>query len=303
MDLSIIIISWNVAEKLRENLKALHSSQGAFSREIFVVDNNSSDGSANIIKNEFPRINLIANKYNAGFAKANNQAMRKTKGNYILLLNPDMKVFPGTLAKMLKWMKENPRAAVAGCRPVYEEGSIVKHVRRFPRLSDQLAIVLKLPHIFKNILREYLREDFDYTRPVKVDSIRGGFFMVNRRATEALCRQTALPPEKSSNILTLPFLDERYFLWFEEVDYCRQVKAAGGEVWFAPAAECVDYVGQSFKLLKRGIAQNYFRGSMLKYFKKWHPAWQYKILKIVWPIGQILTTTGEFLKIKTGGKT
>ncbi|MFA6393312.1 MAG: glycosyltransferase family 2 protein [Patescibacteria group bacterium] len=303
MDLSIIIVSWNVAEKLRENLAALFKSRADFSFEVFVVDNNSSDGSAEMVKSEFPRADLIANSHNAGFAKANNQALREAKGNYVLLLNPDMKVFPDTLAKMLKWMKENPKAAVAGCRLVGKKGNTVKHVRRFPKLSDQLAIVLKLPHIFKNILREYLREDFDYTRAARVDSIRGGFFMINREAAEKLGRRTAEGIEKESANPTLPFLDERYFLWFEEVDYCQQIKAAGGEVWFAPAAECVDYVGQSFKLLRRGAAQGYFRDSMLKYFKKWRPVWQYWILKIVWPAGQLLTAIGEFLNIKTGGKT
>ncbi|MFA6106713.1 MAG: glycosyltransferase family 2 protein [Patescibacteria group bacterium] len=303
MDLSIIIVSWNVAEKLRENLKALYFSQGVFSYEIFVVDNNSSDGSAEMVKKEFPRANLIINAHNAGFAKANNQAMREAKGDYILLLNPDMKVFSDTLAKTVKWMKANPKAVVAGCRLVDEKNNTIRHVRRFPELSDQLAIILKLPHFFPGILKSYLREDFDYDRAAKVDSIRGGFFMINRREAEKIGRKNSGDSKDGNKKSTLPYLDERYFIWFEEVDYCRQIKEAGGEVWFAPAAECVDFVGQSFKQVKRGVAQNYFSDSMLKYFKKWRPAWQYYLLKIAWPIGSFMAKAGEMLNFKTRAKT
>ena len=97
MDLSIIIVSWKVKEKLRANLQALFASQGDFSYEVFVVDNNSDDGSVDMIKDEFPRVKLIANTENVGFAKANNHAIKLASGDYILLLNPDMLVNPDTL--------------------------------------------------------------------------------------------------------------------------------------------------------------------------------------------------------------
>lgn len=262
MDLSVIIVSWNVREKLRENLRALYESEGDFEMEIFVVDNNSHDKSAKMVRQEFPQVELIENSENLGFAKANNQALRIAQGKFILLLNPDMRVKPNTLENMLKWMRENMQASVAGCHLIDERNNTIKHARRFPRVFDQLAIILKLPHLFPWILKKYLRLDFDYSRSSKVDSIRGGFFMIRRRG----------------EIL----LDERYFLWFEEVDFCRQIYKNGGEVWYTPVAECIDYVGQSFKQVNRLITQKYFRDSQLKYFKKWHPWWQYWILKIAW---------------------
>ena len=302
IDLSIIIISWNVKDKLRENLKAIFRSEGNLSFEVFVVDNNSSDGSAEMVKNEFPEIHpvksnevdakqfngvkLIANKDNLGFAKANNQAIKQAKGDFILLLNPDMKVFPDTLVNMINWMRENKQASVAGCHLVDERRNTVKHVRKFPRLRDQSAIALKLPHIFSKVIDDYLRVDFDYSKPKKVNSIRGGFFMIKKEIIEKI-----------------GMLDERFFLWFEEVDYCRRVKNSGGQVWYTPAAKCVDYVGQSFSQIKRVTAQKYFRDSMLKYFKKWHPGRQYYILKTAWPIGLVISYMGEKLKLKIKAKT
>lgn len=84
-----------------------------------------------------------------------------------------------------------------------------------------------------------------------------------------------------------PLLDERYFIWFEEVDFCREVYRLGGEVWYTPVAQCLDYVGASFKQIKRGQGQKYFSESMLKYFQKWGKKWEYDVLKIAWGVIKI----------------
>ena len=287
MDLSIIIVSWNVRDKLKENLKVLYLSEGDIDFEVFVIDNDSRDGSADMVAKEFLQVKLIRNKENAGFARACNQGIKEARGDYILLINPDTRVLPNTLINMLEWMSTHERASVAGCHLVDEQGMTIKHVRRFPRVFDQLAIILKLPHIFPGILNKYLRADFDYAQEAAVDSIRGGFFMVY-----------------TGKDRQLPFwLDERYFLWFEEVDFCRRVKAAGGEVWYTPAAKCVDYVGQSFKQVGSLKKQRYFRDSMLKYFGKWHPGRRHLILRLAWPLGLALTWAGEKFNFKGKAKT
>jgi hypothetical protein len=272
MMLSIIIVSWNVKEKLRKNLEALYKSEGDFSFEVFVVDNNSGDGSAEMVRMEFPNVRLIANSENLGFAKANNQAMLKSQGEFILLLNPDMQVFPDTLKSMLGWVQNNESAVVSSCRLIDEKGGDIKLVRRFPRLCDQLMIILKIPHILPMVLNKYLMANFNYEKAAVVDSIRGAFFLINKFKYQRITGNN------------LPLLDERYFLWFEEVDLCRQIKVAGGEIWYAPAARCLDYVGASFSQVKRGQTQKYFRDSMLKYFKKWESRWQYYILKSAWSL-------------------
>lgn len=276
MDLSIVIVSWKVKNKLSANLSALFKSQGDFKYEVFVVDNYSSDGTVEMVNSEFPQVTLIANKENLGFAAANNQAIKQTSGKYILLLNPDMQVRPNTLFKMLDWVKNNPRATVSGCKLVNERGEVIRQVRRFPKFSDQLAVALKLPHVFPKIVDHYLASDFDYSQAAKVDSIRGAFFLINREAYEKI---SASKP---------PLLDERYFIWFEEVDFCRGVTRFGGEVWYTPVAECVDYVGASFAQVKRGQAQKYFSDSMIKYFQKWEAPWQARFLKFIWTAIKIL---------------
>ncbi len=265
MKLSIIIVSWNVQDKLRENLQAIYKSKVDFDFEVFVVDNNSRDISVDMVKKDFPQVNLIENKENFGFAKANNQAIKIAKGQYILLLNPDMLVGENTFQDMINWYLRNDNASVAGCHLLDSEGETLSHVRRFPNVWDQLMIVLKMPHVLPDILDGYLRKDFDYSRDAQVDSIRGGFFMIN-------CK----------NFSEFPFLDERYFLWFEEVDFCKSVKQKGGEVWYTSAAECRDLVGQSFGQVNRLVTQKYFRDSMLKYFKKWHSLASFLILYLAW---------------------
>lgn len=286
MDLSIIIVSWNVKEKLRENLEALYGSEGDFNFEVIVVDNDSSDNTVEMIKRDFPQVKVMANEDNLGFSRANNQAIKIAQGDFLLLLNPDMRVEKSTLRKILEWMRENKQASLASCRLVNDRGEIIKHVRRFPKLADQLAIISKLPHLIPGILKKYIVDDFDYERAWQVDSVRGGFMMIRRETIEKV-----------------GLLDERYFIWFEEVDYCLRIKKADGEVWYTPAANCIDYVGQSFKQVKTPKKQLYFRDSMLKYFKKWHPVWQYWILWLAWWIGLSFSFFGTILKIKNSSKT
>lgn len=132
MDLSVIIVSWKVKDKLKDNLNALFASQGDFKFEVFVVDNNSADGTVEMVKNEFPSATLIANSDNRGFAAANNQALKLASGEYILLLNPDMRVEADTLTNVLDWAKNNSQATVVGCKLVDEKNKIVEQVRRFP---------------------------------------------------------------------------------------------------------------------------------------------------------------------------
>ena len=283
MDLSIIIVSWKVKDLLKVNLTSIFQNKPGFEFEVFLVDNNSGDGTVEMVKDKFREVKLIENKENLGFAQANNQAIKKTQGEYILLLNPDMKVLPDTLDNLIEEAEKYPEAGVMGCHLTDKNGKTVPQVRKFPGFWDQLAIILKIPHIFPGVLNKYLVKNFDYTRGAEVDSIRGSFFLIRREVIEQIGG-----------------LDERFFLWFEEVDYCRRVREAGWKIVYTPKARCVDNVGRSFSQVKRGETQKYFRDSMLKYFRKWKPGWQYYLLKLVWPLGILITYIFEKLKIKRG---
>ncbi len=250
IDVSVITVSWNVGRHLEESLTALFKSEGV-SFEIFVVDNNSSDETMQRLAKYSDRVTALFNADNRGFAAANNQAISRARGRYVLLLNPDMKVAPDTLHSMVAWMDTYPKAGISGCKLVNEAGVVVPHVRRFPRLFDQLMIVLKIPHLMPRVLNNYLMTGFNYDVQAQVDSIRGSFFMIR------------------SNVLKTCRLDERFFVWFEEVDFCRQAMCAGWEVWYTPAATVIDKVGQSFKQISRFKAQRLFLKSMYTYFSKW----------------------------------
>ncbi|NCN25139.1 glycosyltransferase family 2 protein [Candidatus Falkowbacteria bacterium CG10_big_fil_rev_8_21_14_0_10_37_14] len=286
MLLSIIIVSWKSKEVLKINLRSLSAALESLDAEVFVVDNASKDGTVEMIKKHFSWVKLIANKENIGFARANNLALSQSKGRYLLLLNPDMKLRPNTLTAWLDWLEANPQAAISGPRLVNEYGGLIHHVRRFPTILDQTAIALKLPHLSPHILDSYLARDFDYSKSARVDSIRGACFMIRRFAYEKLGG-----------------LDERFFVWFEEVDYCQRAKAIGLQVWYTPVAVAIDYVGQSFKLISRGRAQSYFRQSMLKYFIKWHSPIEVILLRLAWFIGRIITSLAIILKLESKTKT
>jgi GT2 family glycosyltransferase len=280
MDLSISIVSYNGKELVRNCLNSIFSNTAGIEFEVFVVDNASSDGAPEMIRAEFSQVKLIANKENFGFAKANNQAIREAKGDFILLLNQDMRVLRGTLAEMIGFMREHPEAGIGGCQLIDEKNETIPQVRRFPGVWDQVAIILKLPHLFTHILDKYLMTDFNYLRrePQEVDSIRGSFFMIRREVLEKLGG-----------------LDERYFFWFEEVDYCRAAKKAGFKVMYTGAVKCVDFVGQSVKKLNPLARQKMFTDSMIKYFKKWEPAWQWMLLAALRPLGLGLVWLAQIL--------
>lgn len=286
MDLSIVTVPWNVRDLVRENFKAIYKNTSNIDFEVFAVDNDSRDNTDEMIRAEFPQVNLIANKHNLGFAKACNQGIEKSRGRYVLLLNPDMRVLPGTLEKMVGWMDEHKEAGVAGCHLIKENGETVQHVRRYPTVLNQLAIILKLPHFFPGVLDNYLMRNFDYKKEAEADSVRGSFFMIRREVIDKIGG-----------------LDERYFIWFEEVDYCRQAKLAGYKIMYTPITDCIDRIGKSFSQVKRGVTQKYFRDSMLKYFKKWQPRWQYLILKMAWPVGMFMAWAGEKLNFKNKART
>jgi len=285
MDFSVVIVSWNVKEKLKENLQSLLATTKA-SFEVIIVDNASSDGTVEMLRNDFPQFKTISNNTNNGFAKACNQGIAEAQGNNIILLNPDMRVMPDTLELSLDWLEQNPQAAIAGIKLIDQGGNIIPQVRHFPTLFDQFIITLKLVHLLPSLLDAYLCKNFDYSKASRVDSIRGAFFIIRRSTLEQLGA-----------------LDERYFLWFEEVDYCRRAKAAGLETWYTPLPQAVDYIGQSFNQVARATKQKYFKDSMIAYFKKWQPAWQAVILLLAWTFAGIITALADIFKINSRTRT
>lgn len=279
MNVSVITVTWNSASLIAEQLKSVMAGCKNISFEQIVVDNASTDNTVAIIEKDFPQVKLIKNKKNTGFAFPNNQAAKIAQGEFLLFLNPDMRVVPGSLDTMLNWMKQNPQIGLASCKLIDEKGSLNSDAqpRRFPAIWDQLAIILKLPHIFPRITDRYLFKDFKPDVEQEVDSVRGSFMLMRREVYEKLGWA----------------FDPRYFIWFEDVDICREVKRLGFKVVHTPIISCVDYIGQSFKQRTTLWKQKQFTKSMLQYFQKWEPGYKSALICLFRPVGIAMAWAGD----------
>lgn len=254
MDLSVIIVSYKVKELLKVCLESIESARGGLSLEVFVVDNDSRDGTDKMISADFPWVRFIPAGGNLGFARANNLALAQATGDYVLFLNPDTEVYDDTFVRALKLIKDRPKCGVLGPKMVFGDGSSQSSVRRFPTLMAITLMLLKLTKIFPHLpaVDRYLATDFDYTREQEVDQVMGAFMLM---------------PRAILNIVG--GFDERFFIWFEEVDLCRRVKDAGYSVIYAPEITIVHHGGKSFAQQSLVTNQRRFFESALKYFLKY----------------------------------
>ena len=241
--------------------------------EQIVVDNASSDKTVEITK-AMSNVKVIANKDNTGFAHANNQGVEISTGKYLLFLNPDMKVKEGSLDVIVEWLEKRKDVGIVSPRLVDENGELNEDAkpRRFPKVFEQVALILKLPHIFPSMMDKYLMKDFDGNKEQEVDSVRGSFILMRREVVEKLGFA----------------YDPRYYIWYEDVDICREVKKTGLKVMYSPVITATDYVGQSFKKAESLWKQKNFTRSMLAYFQKWEAFYKWFWIWLFRPVGIFL---------------
>lgn len=266
--LSIIIVSWNVKNLLRRCLQSIQHHLAGKSFELIVVDNASTDGSADMVTAEFPQIDLIQNTQNIGFGRANNLGLAKAQGEFVLFLNDDTELKDSKIMQAVRFFQAHPKTGLLGVHLVNPDGSHQPSVRHFPKLSDQLLYVLKLHILFPQAkaLRRYLAQDFDYSKEAKVDQIMGAMMLARRSVMQDLAG-----------------FDPGYPNWFEEVDLCRRVNQIGLEVWYVPLAEIIHVKGASFAQHKPLKLQRIFNYSMRRYFRKWEPRMAYTLLSLAQP--------------------
>ncbi|MEK9151936.1 MAG: glycosyltransferase family 2 protein, partial [Patescibacteria group bacterium] len=257
MDLSIIIVNWKVRDLLRRCLLSVYAGTSGISFEVFVADNDSDDGSVEMVRREFPQAALLANKKNLGFAAGNNPAIKMSKGDFVVWLNPDAEVIGNALGRMVGYLRANPEVGIAGPRIVNEDGSVQPSVRRFPTPLSQALIMLKIQNLMPTLapLRRYYALDFDYSRAVAVDQVMGAAMFIRRSVFEKI-----------------GLLDERFFIWYEEVDFCKRAKDAGFEIRYVPAATVRHGGGQSFRQVFGPKKQRMMNRSLRQYMGK-HYGW------------------------------
>jgi GT2 family glycosyltransferase len=276
MQLSIVIVNWNTGELLKKCLDSIYQYTQNLTFEVFVVDNNSTDNSLELINSQLPNLIIFRNQKNFGFASANNQALKQAGGEYLLLLNPDTELTENSFSIMLDFFAKHSDCGVLGCRLLNSDNSLQPSCRADPTLLSQILILTKIHNLLPNLkpIKRYSMADFNYAEIREVDEVMGACLMIRRETLE----QVGL-------------LDERFWLLFDEVDYCYRVKLAGWKIYFTPQTSLVHHRAVSFSHQKMFLKQKTYNASLLKFFKKHYPIWQWFILGLFQPISY-LTVAG-----------
>jgi GT2 family glycosyltransferase len=274
VDLTIVIVSWNVRDLLRRCLQSIvaqthpHPHESVFHLgerllEVLVVDNASTDGSAEMVRAEFPDIRLIANDVNRGFTAANNQGLALSQGQYLLLLNPDTEVGDNALEVMIGTMEEHPEVGGLGPRLLYPDGTLQPSRRRFPTFGTALveSTIVQEWWTDNRFLHRYYMTDTPEEALQPVDWVVGACLLVRHEAYQQVGG-----------------LDEGFFMYSEEMDWCRRLKDAGWQVVYQPAASIVHHEGKSSQQVvpARHI---HFQTSKVRYFRKHHGTFQAEALR------------------------
>lgn len=249
--LSIIIVSWNVRELLRACLRSL-PLQDAHT-EIIVVDSASADGTPEMVTAEFSTVKLIASGENLGYSKGNNVGLKQASGRYLLVLNPDTEIQGDALAQMLAYLDAHPQIGVLGPQMVYADGTPQSTRRRFPSFGLALFESTWLQALAPRAwLNHFYAQDLPEHETVVVDWVVGAALLLRREA-----------------YAQVGGFDEGFFMYSEELDLCRRMKAAGWGVGHLPAARITHFEGRSSAQVPAATHIR-FNASKVRYFRKWH---------------------------------
>lgn len=253
-DVSILIVSWNVRDLLLRCLESLPAGAAGLTFETIVVDNASSDGTVEAVRMAFPAVQLIANPENKGFTGGNNQALAVSTGDFLFLLNPDTVVQPGAVTALHHTLLSHPQTGIVGPRLRYADGTTQPSRRRFPTIAtlftESTIVQEYLPGL--GLFKRYYCDDRPVDKAQQVDWIVGAAMFVRR----AVYTQ-------------IGGLDEGFFMYSEELDWCRRVAAAGWQIAYDPEAEVIHYEGRSSEQVVAARHIRFF-SSRVRYAAKYH---------------------------------
>ena len=255
MDLSAVVVTYNSREHIADCLGSLERARGGLAMETVVVDNASADGTVAAVRAAFPGAKVVETGDNLGYAKAVNRGVRESGGEFALVLNPDCVVAEGALAALHAWMRAHPRCAIAAPRILNTDGTVEFSARSFPThltfLFNRYSLATRLwPG--NPWSRRYLLSDWDHASDRSVDWVSGACMFVRRAAIEQVGG-----------------MDEFYFMFNEDVDWCHAMKRAGWSVDFVAAAEVTHHIGASKGRVADRVILERHRG-MIHYFRKYH---------------------------------
>ncbi|OAS20511.1 glycosyltransferase family 2 protein [Paenibacillus oryzisoli] len=257
MDLSIIIVNYKTKNLTLACIESVFSSITSYNYEIILIDNASNDGTIQSVNEQYPEVVTIANKENVGFSRANNQGIRIAKGRYVLLLNSDTIVQQDTIQTMLHFMDENPIVGASGCKIVLPDGTLDKACKRgFPTPSASFYYAFGFAKLFPRIRRfnQYQLGYLDPDQQYPIDSLVGAFMLVRRETIEHV-----------------GMLDEEFFMYGEDIDWCYRIKEAGWVNYYYPRTQIVHHKGASSRRKPYKIIYEFHRAMILfhnKHYRK-----------------------------------
>ena len=249
--LSIVIVSWNTCQLLQRCLRSIEDEIAGWPQwhvETFVVDNASTDDTVQMVREEFPWVKLLVNEANAGFAAANNQAIHLCNGRFILLLNSDTEIHPGALEILLAFMEAHPKAGAAGARLLNGDGSLQPSCQPMLTPEREFWRLSFLDELWPRAT--YRMERWDRWAPRRVEVIKGACLLLRRQALDEI-----------------GLLDDRYFMYTEEVDLCYRLMEAGWQLWYVPAARVTHYGERSSRQVAEAMYVQLYR-SKVQFYRK-----------------------------------
>lgn len=269
MDVSIIIVNYNTKDLLKQCLESIRENVKDIEYEVIVTDNNSSDDSVEMLKREFQDVILIESSINGGFAYANNLAIKKSKGRYVFLLNSDTIIVGSVVQDMVKYMDENEWIGILGPELLNGDMTHQTSIAAFPSLFREFAHIFEFKKLLKNKLfkkimvkfgdklgskniEQYMKNFQNITQPERVQVVVGAAMLIRRKVIDEV-----------------GLLDERYFMYYEEIDYCLQAHKAGWPSVYWPHGQIIHLIGQSSKKVSAFTFYERYKSSIY-YFRKNH---------------------------------
>lgn len=274
-DVSVAIINWNTRDLLRSCLASLDQNRPTCHSETVVVDNASTDGSVEMVRSEFPQVMIIRNRSNHGYARAANQAIVKSQGRYVFVLNSDTEVSAGVLDSLLSLAESDLKIGAAGPRLINSDGSLQLSCRKFPSLAFGIGhAILSLFLADNPYTRQYQLTDWDHGYAAEVDWVSGAALFLRREAA-----------------FQVGLFDEEYFMYVEDLDLCYTMHQAGWKVFYVPSAVVKHHVGQSSELRSPQMILEHHR-SLYRFISKNSRGYQ-RLLNL--PIGAGLMVRGSLV--------
>ena len=276
IDVSICIVTYRARDFLRDSLRSIYGTVNTLSFEIIVVDNHSEDGTVEMLGQEFPNVHLLVNDHNTGYTYPNNQAIRESSGRYIMLINPDTLVKPNAISELVKFLDEHPEAGIVSPKVLNRDGTLQKQCRRSEaRPWDTFCYFSGLSKIFPNdkrfagYLMTYLSEDIVH----EAEAVSGSCMLIRRTVIEQIGG-----------------LDENFFAYQEDTDFCRRTRMADWKIFFNPSAQIVHFAGEG------GSGVQPFR-SIVEWHRSYYLYYRKHFSKDYWFVFNGIYYLGMFIKL------